>query len=81
METVKISDMRGQISPLADQVCHHGKRIWVERNGRPVFVMVSVEDCETLEALEDKLDLQAVRKALKDDDWTSHEELKKELGL
>lgn len=43
-----------------------GSRAVVTRDGRPVAAVVSLEDLELLEALEDRLDLEAARKALRD---------------
>jgi len=52
MTTITITKARPQLRKLADRVCHHGERICVERNGEPVFVMVSFEDFEAIEAFE-----------------------------
>ena len=81
MTTVTITDCRKQIHELADDVSHHGKRVCVNRNGKPAFVMVSVEDAEALIALEDKIDVQEARKALKKGDFVGLDELKAELGI
>ena len=62
-------------------MAHHGERICIERNGEPAFAMVPIEDMETLEALEDKADIKAARKALKDSYSVPLEQVKKELGL
>lgn len=81
MTTVSITNLRAQIRKLADRVCHHGERICVERNGEPAFAMVSIEDLEALEALEDKIDLEDAIEALKEPGSIRLEDLKKELGL
>ncbi|UCE99921.1 MAG: type II toxin-antitoxin system Phd/YefM family antitoxin [Planctomycetota bacterium] len=81
MTTVKITEVRPQLRKLADKVCHHGERICVERNGEPVFVMVSYEDFEAIEALEERLDIQEAKKALKKGKFIPLERLEAELGL
>jgi len=45
--------------------------------------MVSVEDLEVLEALEDRLDIEAADRAMAEDDGTriSAEDVEQELGL
>lgn len=81
MTSVNITELRPQMRKLADRVCHHGERICVERNGEPAFVMVSFEDVKAWEALEDKLDLEAVKDAIKQGDFTDLDDLVKELKL
>lgn len=81
MTKVKITDFRPQIRKLADLVCHHGERICVERNGEPVFAMISLEDLEALEAMEDIIDLAAARRAIKESNFVALDDLIKELKL
>ncbi len=81
MTSINITDLRPQMRKLADKVCHHGERICVERNGEPAFVMVNFEDVKALEALEDRLDLEAVREAVEQGDFTDLDDLVKELNL
>ena len=81
MTTVSITKMRTQVRKLADQVAHHSERICIERNGEPAFVMVPIRDMEILEALEDKADVKAARKALKTGKFTPLSKVKKDLGI
>ncbi len=81
MTKLSISKMRDEIAECADQVQHHGVRIIVNRNGKPAFAMVSVEDVNLLEAIEDKLDIATAEKAVKQGKFTSWEQVKKKLGL
>ena len=81
MTTITITEARPQLRKLADRVCHQGERICVERNGETVFVMVSFEDFEALEALEEKIDIQTATKALKKGKFIPLERLEAELGL
>ncbi len=81
MTTITITDVRPNLRKLADRVCHHGERICIERNGEPVFVMVSYEDVQALEALEDALDIEAVKEALKEGGFIALDDLIKELKL
>jgi PHD/YefM family antitoxin component YafN of YafNO toxin-antitoxin module len=66
MLSITITDLRTKIRKLADMVAFKGERVRVERNGETAFVLVSEEDAALLEALEDKQDLAAAKKALKD---------------
>ncbi len=66
MISITITDLRTKIRKLADMVAFKGERVRVERNGETAFVLVSEEDAALLEALEEKQDLEAAKKALKD---------------
>jgi len=81
MTTLKMSEVRDKLSECANEVAYKGERIMVDRNGKPVFVMISVEDLKLLELIEDKLDIMAGEEALKRNDFVGLDELKKELGL
>lgn len=81
MTTISITNLRTKVRKLADLVNFGGERIRVERNGETAFVMVSEEDAAFLEALEDKADLKAAKKAFKEKHSTSLEKLKKDLNL
>jgi prevent-host-death family protein len=81
MTSLSITKVRDDISEYADQVKHHGQRIIVKRNGKPAFAMVSVEDAELLEALEDEMDIAAAKKALRKGKFASWEQVKKKLRL
>ena len=81
MTTISITDLRGQVRKLADLVAFKGERIEVQRNGETAFVMVSREDAELLEAMEDREDLKAAKKALKETQKISLDDLAADLGL
>jgi len=81
MTTLKMSEVRDKLSECANEVAYKGERIMVDRNGKPVFVMISVEDLKLLELIEDKLDILDAEEALKRNDFVGLDELKKELGL
>ena len=81
MLSISITDLRVKIRKLADLVAFKGERVRVERNGETAFVLVSEEDAELLEALEDRQDLKAAQKALKDNYSISLYKLEKDLSL
>ena len=78
MLSITITDLRTKIRKLADLVAFKGERIRVERNGETAFVLVSEEDAALLEALEDRKDIKAAKKALKESYSISLDELEKE---
>ena len=53
-ETLPFSEVKAHLSALADRVEREHDRILVTRNGRPSFVLVSMDD---LESLEESLDI------------------------
>ena len=81
MTTVNITNLRPKLSEYADDVCFHGERIIVERNGKPAFVMVAVEDFEAIEALEEEIDIHGAKKALAKGKFIPLEKLEAELNL
>ncbi len=50
----------------ANKVAFTKERVLLERHGKPIAALVPVEDLELLQELEDRLDLAAARKALKE---------------
>lgn len=81
MTRVAVTELRVAISDLLDRVAGHGERIAVERYGKPAVALVSPEDLELLEAIEDRMDIEAARKALMDPGSRRWYEVKAELAL
>lgn len=82
MTRVPASKAREQFSDIINRVSYRGERVVLERRGKGVAALVPVGDLALLEALEDKLDLEAARAALAEKGpnipWVK---LKSELGL
>ena len=81
MTKVAATKLRSTISDLLDRVVHHGERVAVERYGRPVAALVSPEDLELLEAIENRMDIVEARKALMEPGRRSWDEVRAELAL
>lgn len=81
MTTIQVSELRGDLSNVANKVAYTGERICVERNHKPLFALVPFDDMQLLEELEDKMDIELAKEALKHGKFVSLESLKKELGL
>ena len=62
-------------------MAYKGDRISIRRHGKPMAVLVSVEDAALLDAIEDQLDVVAAKKALKEKGSIPWAEVKKRLGL
>ena len=81
MTVVKVSEFRSGISDYANKVAYAGERICVERNNKPLFAVVPIDDMRFLEQLEDQMDLELAKEALKEGKFVSFDGLKKEIGL
>jgi prevent-host-death family protein len=81
MATVNATEARNALPDLINRAAYRGERITIERRGKNVAALVPVDDLAILEALEDRLDLEAARKALKERGSVPWKQLKKHLGL
>jgi prevent-host-death family protein len=83
-DTIPISDARQNLAELCNRVAYGGERLLIARRGKSRVALVSAEDLELLEALEDAIDLAAARRALREaDDLGTRplEEVLQELGI
>ncbi len=76
-----VNDVRNDFAETLNRVRSKGERVLVERRGTGVAALVPVEDLELLQELEDRIDLAAARKALKEAGRIPWEKVKKDLGL
>ena len=81
MTKVSMTDARHDFTAIANMVMFKGERVFIEKNNKPAFAVVPVEDVELLEAIEDKLDVLEALESLKDEGSVSLEELRKKLGV
>jgi prevent-host-death family protein len=81
MKTLEASQLRQGISDALNTVAYGGGRISIRRHGKPVAVLVSVEDAALLDAIEDQLDVAQAKKALKEKGIIPWAEVKKRLDL
>ncbi len=62
MIRVSTSDLRKDTADVLNKVAYGGDRVALQRRGKDVAVIVSVEDYELLKVIEDKADLEMIRK-------------------
>lgn len=68
--TVSVAELRLALSDSINRVAYGHERLAVTRRGKVAAVLISVEDLERLEALEDAEDVAAYRDAKAADDGT-----------
>jgi prevent-host-death family protein len=66
MKCVSVVDLRSNLAELLNRVQYGGERVTVTRNGRPAAVIISQDDLEYFEALEDYFDINEANKALEE---------------
>ncbi len=81
MTTLKASAARKEFADALNRVAYGSERIVLERRGRGIAALVPLGDLELLLQLEDKTDLEAARKALKEKGAIPWKDLKAKLGL
>jgi prevent-host-death family protein len=83
-EPKRISEARGEFSDLVNRAAYGHERVLLTRHGKAIAALVSTQDLELLEALEDRADLETVRAALADpanQEEIAWDQVKATLGL
>ena len=78
---MKMADIRNNLADAINRVAYAGERIILERRGKGVAALVSVEDLALLEELENQADLRAAKKALKEKGRIPLEKILDRLGM
>lgn len=71
---VSTTDARNNFSELISKVAYGGDRIEITRNGKPAVALISTDDLEALEAIEDKMDVAAAQEAMEEGDFMDADE-------
>ncbi len=77
---VTTNTAKEELLELIDRA-QEGERIVLYRDGKPVAAIVPPEDATFMDQLEDQLDIEAAREALKEPGTVPWEQIKKEFGL
>ncbi|MBN1393290.1 MAG: type II toxin-antitoxin system Phd/YefM family antitoxin [Sedimentisphaerales bacterium] len=81
MTRVSMTKARQDFTDIANRVMYGGQRICIEKNNKPAVAVVPIEDLELIESIEDKIDVEAALKALKEPGFITLKALKKKLGI
>src|SRR6266446_6109116 len=79
--TINIVHIRSRLADTINRVAYQGERVILNRRGKGVAALVSMEDLALLEKLEDEADLKAARAALRETGTIPWEQVKAVLGL
>lgn len=81
MIRLTVTEVRDALAEALNRVAYGGERIVLERHGKQLAALVPVEDLELLEELEDRADVKAARKALREKGSESWEDVKRRNGI
>jgi PHD/YefM family antitoxin component YafN of YafNO toxin-antitoxin module len=82
MTKLTSSQLREDMATAINKVAFGGERIVLQRNNKDVAALVPMEDLTLLKELEDRADLEEIRKALAEPGSSiPWEDIKKELGI
>ncbi len=66
MSDATVVEFRDNLSDFLGRAQHGRERVTITRNGKAVAAIVSIEDLELLRAIEDRMDLDAARSAIRE---------------
>jgi antitoxin (DNA-binding transcriptional repressor) of toxin-antitoxin stability system len=78
---MNIANIRSNLADALNRVANAGERNVLERRGKSVAALVSLEDLALLEELENKADVKAATKALKKKGGVTLAEYRKKHGM
>lgn len=80
MQKRTIAKARETLSDIINGVAYGNERYILKKHNKDVVAVISLEDLAILESMEDSIDLQLAKKAMKENKWTSWEVIKKKIG-
>lgn len=78
---MNVVDARNNLADAINRVAYAGERIVLERRGKGVAAIISIDDLAVLEELENQVDIRAAKKALKEKGVIPLEKVKRRLGM
>ncbi len=79
--SVSTMEARRNLADLLNRVLYRNERVVISRRDKNLAALVPLEDLEFLEELEDRMDIEAARKALRERGSIPWEKVKADLGL
>jgi prevent-host-death family protein len=81
MSKVSTVEARERFSDILNRAAFGKERVVLTRRGKELAAVVPIEDMRLLEELENYMDVEAARQALKEEGTIPWEQVKAELGL
>jgi len=78
---MNIVDARNNLAEVINRVAYAGERVILRRRGTSLAAVVSMEDLELLQTLEDRADVKAALRARKEKGSVPLEKIKARLGM
>jgi prevent-host-death family protein len=78
---IGIAEIRENLSEVLNRVAYGGERVVLKRRKKDLAAMVSMEDLRLLEAMENRADVKAARKARKEKGAVPLDKVKARLGM
>lgn len=78
---IGVAEIRDNLADALNRVAYQGERIVLERRGKGVAVLVSMDDLALLEHYEDQFDIVEVKKALAEAGSIPLEDIERRLGM
>jgi len=74
-------EARNHFGDVINRAAYAKERVILTRRGQKLAAVVPIEDLELLKKLEDRIDLEAIKEALKEPETVPWDQVKVELGL
>jgi prevent-host-death family protein len=81
MAEIGVAEIRANLADVINRVAYGGERIVLQRRGKKVLAVVSMEDLALLQSMEDKSDVKAAAKARKEKGVVPLERIRARLGM
>ena len=78
---IGVAEIRDNLADALNRVAYQGERIVLERRGKGVAVLVSMDDLALLEHCEDQLDISEAKKALAEGGVVPLADIESRLGM
>jgi len=78
---IGVAEIRNNLADALNRVAYSGERVILQRRGKGVAALVSMEDLALLETIEDREDLRAALKARKEKGSVTLDDIKARLGM
>ena len=76
-----VVDVRNTFSDYLNRASYQGQRIIIERRGKPLAALVSLEDLALIEQMENAADVKAAKKARKEKGGVTLKQYRAKRGL